>query len=247
MRESIEALVSRPISCDSRSTSIRCASSRETRSIRAPMSTVSRISCFSSAVASMKVATMSASAPGASTPWMVASKFGRRLGQELDGFDRLALEMKETGLDLVRRRSGLWNPFRPGDKERPAAQIVVDPEPLLSLTDDMIRAVRRGDVANDIGERSHSMQVDGEGIGDLGVALHHDADRLLFPDRSLRRHHRTGTTEGDRQHRSRKQNHAAHRHDDQGLRRQWGRRRGAEGLFGGGRGVSHSGPPSSPA
>ena len=90
------------------------------------------------------------------------------------------------------------------------------------------------------------MQVDRKGIGDLGVALHHDADRLLFPDRSLRRQHRTGTAERDRQHRPRKQHHAAHRHDDQRVRRQRRRRRCAEGLFGDGRGrVSHSRPPTS--
>ena len=65
-------------------------------------------------------------------------QFVGRLRQELDRLDRLALEMKETGLDLVRRRSGLGNPFRLGDEERPAGQIVVDPEPLLSLADEMI-------------------------------------------------------------------------------------------------------------
>ena len=73
------------------------------------------------------------------------------------------------------------------------------------------------------------MQVDRKGIGDLGVALHHNADRLLFPHRSLRRQHRAGPAERDRQHRPRKQHHAAHRHDDQRIRRQWRRRRGAEG------------------
>ena len=44
----------------------------DTRSSLGPTSVVSRISCFSSGEASMKVATMSASAPGCSAPWMVA-------------------------------------------------------------------------------------------------------------------------------------------------------------------------------
>ena len=166
-----------------------------------------------------------------------------RLRQELDRLDRLALEMNETGLDLVRRRTGLGNPFRLGDEERPTGQIVIDPEPLLSLANEMIGAVRRGDVANDIGDRPHSMQIDWKGIGDFGAALHHNADRLLFPHRSLRRQHRTGTAKGDRQHRSGKQHQAAHRHDDQGVRRQWRRRRSAKGLFGARRGVSHLRPP----
>ena len=52
-RSSSAALVCWPISCDSRSTSMRCASRRETRSIRAATSTVSRISCFSAGLRSM--------------------------------------------------------------------------------------------------------------------------------------------------------------------------------------------------
>ena len=119
-------------------------------------------------------------------------QFVGRLRQELDRLDRLAFEMDETGLDLVRLRSGLRNLFRPGDEEWPAGQIVEDPEPLLALADEMVGPVRRGDVANDIGDRSHPMQVDRKGIGDIGVALHDNADRSLFPYRSLRRQHRRG-------------------------------------------------------
>ena len=152
-------------------------------------------------------------------------QFVRRLRQELDRLDCLTLEMEETGLDFVRRWSRFRNPFRLGDEERPTSQIVVDPEALLSLADDMVRAVRRGDVANDIGDRPHSMQVDRKGIGDLGAALHHDADRLLLSHRPLRRKHGPRAPEGDRQHGPGKQHQPAHRHDDQGVRRQRGRRR----------------------
>ena len=133
-----------------------------------------------------------------------------------------------------------------GDEERPTGQILDDPEPLLSLAHEMMRSIRRRDVANDIGDRAHPVQIDRKGIVDLGVALHHDADRLLFPDRSLRRHHRAGPAERDRQHRPRKQHHAAHGHNDEGVWRQRRRRRSAEVLFGGvrGRRLSHSGPPT---
>ena len=138
-------------------------------------------------------------------------QFAGRLRQELYGFDRLPPEMEETGLDLVGCRSRLRNPLGPRDEERPTGQIVEDSEPLLPLANEMIGSIGRRDVANDIGDRPHSMQVDRKGIGDLGVALHHDADRLLFLDRPLRRQHRTGTAERDRQHRRRKKHHAAHR------------------------------------
>ena len=52
-RSSSAALVCLPISCDSRRTSIRCANSRETLSMRAEMSSVSRNSCFSSGFTSI--------------------------------------------------------------------------------------------------------------------------------------------------------------------------------------------------
>jgi len=107
----------------------------------------------------------------------------------------------------------------------------------------MVRAVRSSYVANDIGGRSHSMQVNWQGIGDFGAALHHDADRLLLPHRRLRRKHRTRTAKRDRQYSRWKQHQAAHRHDDQGVGRQWRRRRRAESALGACRGVSHLRPP----
>ncbi len=173
-------------------------------------------------------------------------QFVWRLRQELYRLYRLLLEMDKAGLDLVGRRGGLGNFRRLGDEERPAVQILDDPEPLLPLAHEMMRSIRRRDVADDIGDRPHAMQIDWQGIVDLGVALHHDADRLLLPDRSLRGLDRAGAAERDWQHHSGKQNHAAHRDDDQRVRRQR-RLRGRAGiLFGAGRGlcVSHRAPPT---
>ena len=73
------------------------------------------------------------------------------------------------------------------DEERPAVQEFDDLEALLALADEMMRAVRRGDVAHDIGDRADAVQVDRRRVGDLGVALHQDADLALLAHRLLRR------------------------------------------------------------
>ena len=191
---------------------------------------------------------MSASAPGNSTFWTVASNSFGACGKKLNGLDRLGLEMDEASLDLVRRRSRLRNPQRLGDEERPADEIVDDAEPLLSLADEMMRSVGRGDVANDIGDCSHPVQVDRNRVVGLDVPLHDDADRLLLSHRSLRSQDRAGAIEGDRQRHPRKQDHAAHGHDDERVRRQRQRLCAAGVLFQGGRSrcISHWKPPIFP-
>ncbi len=152
-------------------------------------------------------------------------QFRRRLRQELDGLHRLSFQMEEARLDFGRRRPRLGNPQHPRDKKRPAGEKFSDLEPLLALTHQMVRAVRRGDVTRDIGDRPHPMHVDRIGIGRLGVALHEDADRPLFAHRLLGRHHRARASDRDRQHHPREQHGLAHRNDDDGIRRQWAHRR----------------------
>ena len=86
----------------------------------------------------------------------------------------------------------LRDPQHAGDQERPAAQKFDDLEALLALADEVVRAVRRGDVAHDVGDGADAMHVDRRRIGDLGVALHQDADRLLLAHRLLRGRDRLG-------------------------------------------------------
>jgi hypothetical protein len=111
------------------------------------------------------------------------------------------------------------------DHERPAAEIFNDLESLLALTDEMMRAVRRGDVAHDIGQRAHAMHVDRARLGNFSGALQKDADLALVAHRLLRCGDRLRPTERDRQHQTGKQHGIAHRHDDECIGRQ--RREGA--------------------
>ena len=55
-----------------------------------------------------------------------------------------------------------------------------DLEALLALADEVVRAIGRGDVAHDVGDRAHAVQVDGQRIGDLAVALHQEPDLPLL-------------------------------------------------------------------
>ena len=93
--------------------------------------------------------------------------------------------MTKARLDLGRARLRLGNAQHARDEERPAVEESSDLEALLALADEVVRAVRRGDVAHDVGDRADAVQVDRRRIGDLGVALHQDADLALLAHRLL--------------------------------------------------------------
>ena len=151
----------------------------------------------------------------------------RRLRQQLDCFQRLRLQIDKTRLDLGRVRVGFGDLQHARNKERPAAEILNDLESLFALADQVMRAVGRGDVAHDIGERTHPMHVDRRRIGDLGVTLQQNANLALVAHRLLGRGNRLRAAERDRQHQAGKQHGIAHRHDDERVGRQWRQRTGA--------------------
>jgi hypothetical protein len=96
--------------------------------------------------------------------------------------------------------SGCGNPQDARDEKRPPGQKFDDLKPLRSLADQMMRAVRRRDVTGDVGDGPGTVQVDGQRIDGVGVALHHDADRPLIPNSLLSGHHGARTADRDRQH-----------------------------------------------
>ena len=93
--------------------------------------------------------------------------------------------MKEARLDFGRSRVRLWNPQHARNEKRPAGKELYDLEPLVTLTDEMVRAIRRGDVAHDIRHRTHPVHVDRRRIGHIGAPLHQDADLPLLAHRLL--------------------------------------------------------------
>ena len=151
-------------------------------------------------------------------------QIGRRLRQELDGFERLRLQINEARFHLGALGLGLGDLQHARDKERPAAQILDDLKALFALADEMMRAVRRRDVAHDIGERAHAMHVERRRLGHFRIPLQENADLALVAHRLLRSRDRFRPAERDRQHQAGKQHGVAHRHDDQRIWRQ-GRQR----------------------
>ena len=88
--------------------------------------------------------------------------------------------MKEARLDLGRARIWLWNTQHAGDEERPAGEKLDDLKSLVALANEMVRAIRPGDVANDIGDGAEPVHVNWRGIRHLCAALHEDADLALI-------------------------------------------------------------------
>jgi len=153
-------------------------------------------------------------------------KLGRGLRQQRDRLRRLPPQMDEARLDLGRARLRLRDAQDAGDEERPAVEEFRDLEALVALAHEMVRAVRRGDVAHDTRHRPHAVHVDGGGISNIGGPLHQDSDLPLLAHRLLCRRNRARTSERDRQHQVREQHEAADRNDDQRVRRQRRKRRG---------------------
>src|SRR4029077_13409162 len=98
------------------------------------------------------------------------------------------------------------------------------------------RAIRRRDIAKDVGECPHRAQILQPGLVDLRIALQHYADRTLGLDRLLRARDRTVAADADRQDHAREQNHVAHWHDDERIIRYGGGGGWRLGWGGGGRG-----------
>ena len=158
----------------------------------------------------------------------------RRLRQELDGFERLTLQVEEAGLHLGGAGVGFGDGGDARHRERGARQKVEDTEALDALADDMVGAVGGGDVAHDIGQRADAVKILGAGIGGLGVALQDDADLPLLAHRLLRSGDRFGPAQRDRRDDAGVKYDAAHRQQDSRIRGQLdaaGRRR----RLGGGR------------
>ena len=180
-------------------------------------------------------------------------QFLRRLRQELQDFHGLPLQENETRLDVGRGRLRLGdgNPQDARDEKRPSRQEFDDLEAFRSLTDQMMPAVGRRDVAGDIGDGPRTVQVDRQRIDGLRLSLHHDADGPLIPNGLLSRHHGARTADRDRQHDPREKHHASNRHDDQRVGRHGRQRRGRGRAGAFGRGLrelrlNHLTPPTFP-
>ena len=118
------------------------------------------------------------------------------------------------------RRVGLGDVQHARDEERPAVQELDDLEALLALADQMMRAVRRGDVAQDVGDRADAVHVDPAGLGLSGSRCIRMPTWRCWRTACCAAATERGRPTRDRQHHAGEQHGVAHRHDDQRVRRQ---------------------------
>src|SRR6266849_5146612 len=115
---------------------------------------------------------------------------------------------------------GLGDVQDPRDEEGPAVQELNDLKALVALADKMVSAIRRCDVARNVGDRAYTVHIEGARILRGWVALHQDADRPLLADCLLRGRDRTRPADRYRHDDAWKQYEISHRHDDERVGRQ---------------------------
>jgi hypothetical protein len=157
-------------------------------------------------------------------------KLGGRLRQELHRFERLVLQMQKSRLDLGRVHLRFGNAQHASDEELPSVEEFGYLEALLALADEVVRAIRRGNVAHDISYGPHAVHVDGRGVLNIGAALHEHADLTLVAHGLLGGGDGSRPAESDRQHCAGGEHDIAHRHDDERV----GRNRSLRGRASGG-------------
>ena len=140
--------------------------------------------------------------------------FLRHLGQQLQDLNGTLLEPHEARLNfLVVFNHGFNNTLNFCNNERESVQKPDHAKALLALTNDVVRAIGCGDVAQDGCDGADAGQIIRPGGVHLRVALHQDADRTLRLDCVLSRCNRAFTTDGNRHNHAGKQHHVAHRHN----------------------------------
>ena len=154
-------------------------------------------------------------------------QLGRHLRQKLERLQRLALEVQEARFHLGRLRLLVRNALHARDQERPAGEELERLEALVPLGDEVVRAIGRGDIAHDIGNGAHAVQVDGQRIGDLTVALHQEPDLPLLAHGVLGSRDRALTPDRHRHDDAGEQRDVAHRDDGDRI---GGQRRQGRGL-----------------
>ena len=134
------------------STSIAPVEEASTRSRRALRSNVARISCFSAAFRSMKLATMSASVETDSMARIALPSSAGRLRQQLQGFHRPFAQGQAARFDLAVGHRRLPVRLDARHEERFLADVIQHGEALLALADQMMVPSGGGDEAHDGGD-----------------------------------------------------------------------------------------------
>ena len=150
-------------------------------------------------------------------------EFLRRLRQELQRLDRLALQMEKARLDLRPAGLGLGEMQDPRRQNGRAGQKIQDAHALHALAHDMVRAVGRRHVPHDVGDRADPVQIVRPRVGGLRIALHHNADGALLPHRLLDGGDRLRPADAERNDKPGEEHRVSDGQDDDDVRRQGNR------------------------
>ncbi len=110
-------------------------------------------------------ATRSARDPAEGADCTAATKLLRHLRQQPEGFDGLSPQVKRARFDFRRDQYlRLVDPHNVRGEERLLVCEIDDPKALFTLQDDVMSAIRRVDVTQDVRDGTYTMQVDGGGF-----------------------------------------------------------------------------------
>ena len=101
----------------------------------------------------------SASCAGELICSMRAGDLGRHVGKQRDGLARALLQLVHAGGDLGRIDFGLADLLDAGDEERVAREKLAHAEAPRAARHEVMSAVRRGHVAQDVGGRADAVQM----------------------------------------------------------------------------------------
>ena len=139
----------------------------------------------------------------------------RHLRQQVQHFAHLALQHEEARLDLGARAGGLDHVQAARHQERMALDEFGDAEPLHALADHVMRAVGRRDVAHDVGDGADLVEIAGDDLALLRVALQGDQHLALLAHRLLGRGDRGRPSHRQRKHHLREEDEVARRQHDE--------------------------------
>ena len=144
-----------------------------------------------------------------------AGDLGRHVGQQRDRLARALLQLVHARGDLGGIDFGLADLIDAGDEERIAGDELAHAEAPRAARHEVMVAVGRGHVAQDLGGRADAMQMLGPRRLDRRVALQDDADRLVGLGCGLGAGDRLRAAERERRHDARKEHDVARRQHDQ--------------------------------
>ncbi len=146
--------------------------------------------------------------------------FRWNVGPELDGFARARSDQADARFDLGGDDLGYADLFDPRDQKRKPGQQLDEAKAPHTLHHRVMRAVRSGDVAQNLRRGPNPVQLLCRRFLDCRIDLQDDTEHALVAHRALRRRDRRFPTDRERQNDPGKQHDLPHRQENHAVRRE---------------------------